>query len=58
MSKASIISKYIYLKSKFIINSNYEKIRLYNAKRKDSVKVDKLSQEVKTSKVLLKFLRS
>ena len=44
MSKASLISKYIYLKSKFIINSNYEKIRLYNAKRKDSVKVNKLSQ--------------
>ena len=53
MSKASLIAKYIYLKSKFIINSNYEKIRLYNAKRKDSVKVDKLSQEVKTSKVLI-----
>ena len=53
MFKALLISKYIYLKSKFIINSNYEKIRLYNAKRKDSVKVDKLSQEVKTSKVLI-----
>ena len=53
MSKASLIAKYIYLKSKFIINSNYEKIRLYNAKRKDSVKVNKLSQEVKTSKVLI-----
>jgi len=53
MSKASLIAKYIYLKSKFVINSNYEKIRLYNAKRKDSVKVDKLSQEVKTSKVLI-----
>ena len=53
MSKASLIAKYIYLKSKFTINSNYEKIRLYNAKRKDSVKVDKLSQEVKTSKVLI-----
>ncbi|MDA7748397.1 DNA translocase FtsK 4TM domain-containing protein [Gammaproteobacteria bacterium] len=53
MSKASLIAKYIYLKSKFTINSNYERIRLYNAKRKDSVKVDKLSQEVKTSKVLI-----
>ena len=53
ISKASLIAKYIYLKSKFTINSNYEKIRLYNAKRKDSVKVNKLSQEVKTSKVLI-----
>ena len=53
MSKASLITKYIYLKSKFTINSNYEKIRLYSAKRKDSVKVNKLSQEVKTSKVLI-----
>ena len=50
-SKALLLSKYLYLKSKFIINSNYEKVRLYNAKRKDSVKVDKLSKEVKTSKV-------
>ena len=55
MSKALLLSKYIYLKSKFIINSNYEKIRLYNAKRKDNVKADKLSQEVKTSKVAIEI---
>jgi S-DNA-T family DNA segregation ATPase FtsK/SpoIIIE len=55
MSKALLLSKYIYLKSKFIINSNYEKIRLYSAKRKDNVKADKLSQEVKTSKVAIEI---
>ena len=55
MSKALLLSKYIYLKSEFIINSNYEKIRLYNAKRKDNVKADKLSQEVKTSKVAIEI---
>ncbi len=55
MSKSLLFSKYIYLKSKFIINSNYEKVRLYYAKRKDSVKVDKLSQEVKASKVSIEI---
>ena len=55
MSKALLFSKYIYLKSKFVINSNYEKIRLYNAKRKDSVKVDKMSKEVKTSKASIQI---
>ena len=51
ISKIALLSKYVYLKSKFIINANYTKIRLYNAKRKDFAKVAKSSQEVKESKV-------
>jgi S-DNA-T family DNA segregation ATPase FtsK/SpoIIIE len=53
--KTLLLSKYVYLKSKFIINSNYEKIRLYNAKRKDIAKVDKLSQKIKESKVSIEI---
>ncbi|MBT3548748.1 MAG: cell division protein FtsK [Gammaproteobacteria bacterium] len=55
VSKTLLISKYVYLKSKFIINSNYEKIKLYNEKRKDSVQAAKLSQEIKESKASIEI---
>ena len=45
-----LFSKYLYLKSKFIINTNYEKFLLYKEKQKDIMKVNNLGNpsEVKT----------
>jgi len=54
-SRVLLFTKYLYLKTKFILNSILDKYKLYIAKRKDSAKVDKLSKEVKATKAAIEI---